>query len=400
MRNLIILKGPERCGKSALIDRLGLSQWHIDSTAVSRLYATPTLDEAGAMSLRPQSLRRANDHLVSAVRAKFEQSDFIVLELNSSPNLRSPEDSRSLLRDLITHAEKYLYKVTLVDFDAASEEIALSGLHSLSAGRKPRLKALSPARFEALIDRYKNPITDISHVDAIVAVGDVHANANALEACLSQAEGRGRFAFLFTGDFLNKGPDPVRTIELLTEFKQRNSDCFMLCGNHEIMLENWAWRRGTNRDVFLTDTLPHLQAERFSRKDARRFLERLHDHVRLHWRGFDILATHGGLSTATDAPGFLSGHTKRLGVGHAGTDIDRLWERNCTDQYSLQIHGHRNTQGISVEQSTRSFNLEGIDAFGCVSGMVLKPHEEGFRAQGFTLPICSSTRRSKKGGGR
>jgi predicted phosphodiesterase len=394
MRNLIILKGPSESGKTGLARDLNLLPWHLDQEAISRVHASPSLNEDGDLNSWSQARRRSDDFLLATLRSKMDKSEFIVLELGHVPAERE-RIAEQLLADILLTAERHRYGTTIVDFGATPVEgRTLSALGQ--QGRKPFVRVLTPRDFASRIDKFKNPVTDISHADAIVAIGDIHANADALETCLNQIQGRDRVAFIFTGDYLNKGPAPARTLRLLSQFKQSNSDCFLVSGNHEIMLENWAWRRGPNRDVFSRDTLHDLQAQQYSRKEARKFLSKVRDHARLSWRGYDILATHGGISAPVDAPGLLSGHQKRFGVGQSSLDIDRVWERNCTDPKKIQIHGHRNIHQVDVSQSSRSFNLEGIDAFGQMRGMVLRPDGSGIKAQGFSVPIPGLRRRKKQ----
>lgn len=395
MRNLIILTGPRDSGKTSLARRLGLLPWHVDQEALNRLHATPGLNEDGLTVCSGQARRRADDFLMSTVHAKMDKSEFILVEMSPAETGVDGGTER-LLVDLLLAAEKHRYATTLVDFSAHSADTCRSLPVVGQLGRKPLARVLTPDGFEARIDSIKNPVKDISHVDAIVAIGDIHGNADALEACLSQARGRGRIAFIFTGDFINKGNAPAQTLRILSKFRQTNPDCFLLGGNHEVMLESWAWRRGPQRDVFTRDTLPDLQASQYSRKEARKFLSKVKDHVRLSWRGYDILATHGGLSAPVEFPGLLPGHLKRFGVGQSTLDIDRVWERNSQNNKALQIHGHRNTHLVDVSQSLRSFNLEGVDSFGQMRGMVLRPDGDGIKAQGFGIPVSPQTRRRKK----
>ena len=393
MRNLILLAGVPDAGKSQAAHNLGLGNWLIDTSSLFRQAATPVLNDDGELYIRPTQLNKAKDSMLDVVRSKMIGSELIVLDVPG--DLRDPQ---SVLSELLALADRYRYATTIVDFDTGSPLKSFRLPNISFHGRRPFARVLTPHEFFATFDDIKNPVHDISHVDAIVAIGDIHANADALQACLTQAEGKGKIAFVFTGDFINKGPDPVKTLRLLSEFRKRNPDTFMVSGNHEIMLENWAWRRGPSKDIFARDTLPDIQAKNYSRKEARSFLVRLSDHIRLSWRGYDISVTHAGLSAPCDILGLLPGSMKRSGIGHVGTDIDRLWERNSRTDKSLQIHGHRNTHQVSVDPTQKSFNLEGIDAFGQIQGMVLRPDKaDGVQVDKFSLPISPLTRRRQKG---
>lgn len=381
MRNLIILYGPAGSGKTRFVQDNGLSNWHIDQASIRKIHTSPILDEHGQMVISSMADRRATEQLISVLTKKLEQSEFIICELAADAHRPG-----RMIRDIGALAKRHRYTVHCAAFGASPLPASAPG---------DAVQVVSPDRAERLVKKIANPIVDISHVDAIVAIGDIHANHAALDACLRQAEGKGKIAFLFCGDYINKGPEPAKTLRLLQDFRDRTPDCFMLSGNHELMLEHWAYRRGPSRDIFTRDTLSDLQAHDYSRRDARRFLAPLRDHVRLSWRGYDILATHGGLSAPIATPGFLSGSTKRLGSGQSGIDIDRLWERNAGSGRFIQIHGHRNHHAIEPGSGHSSYNLEGVDAFARIQGLVMKPDGDGLSTQCFSLPVTSTTRRAE-----
>jgi len=392
MRNLIILRGPDGSGKSRLVHEMKLSQWHVDHSAIIRLQSSPQLDEDGLSFVPPYALRKAHEHLIATLKVKLQQSEFIVCELaDSGPPKRGQHENRTdgAIQEIVTLSEKYRYSCTIVDFPATE------GYFSVAPCPVPVLR-VTPAEFRAAFSHIANPVVELADIDAIVAIGDIHAHSGNLERCLRQGASKGKIAWIFTGDFINKGPNPAHTLRLLASFAEEQQHCYLIAGNHEIILEDWAWRRAPHRDVFSRDTHPDLQSSRYTRKEARSFLGLLQDHVRLAWNGYDILVTHGGLSAPGEHPGLLPGALKRSGVGHPGTDIDRLWERN-TDGAQIQIHGHRNHHMVNVSQSSRSFNLEGVDAFGAIQGLVLQPSDsDGYMARGFSLPITPAHARASK----
>jgi predicted phosphodiesterase len=65
--------------------------------------------------------------------------------------------------------------------------------------------------------------------------GDVHGNLVALEAVLAAAQARGVEAYLFTGDLIGYGPDPLGCVERLMALQATGAFAWV-AGNHEMAL--------------------------------------------------------------------------------------------------------------------------------------------------------------------
>ena len=112
------------------------------------------------------------------------------------------------------------------------------------------------------------------------ALGDIHSNHVALEACLAAAEAAGATVFLFMGDYVSDCACPQKTMRLLRAFT-KGHDCRFIRGNREQYLLDYRahggdWRRGTgggsllytyNRlteaDFAFFESLPVLRRETF-----------------------------------------------------------------------------------------------------------------------------------------
>jgi predicted phosphodiesterase len=65
--------------------------------------------------------------------------------------------------------------------------------------------------------------------------GDVHANLLALDAVLAAGQARGAEAYLFVGDIVGYGPDPLECMERLKPWAD-NGNLAWVAGNHELAL--------------------------------------------------------------------------------------------------------------------------------------------------------------------
>lgn len=68
-----------------------------------------------------------------------------------------------------------------------------------------------------------------------IAFGDIHGCYHAAQTAISLAEDIGAQA-IFLGDYVDRGPSAVKTLNLLMEAKAKHSDWIFLRGNHDQML--------------------------------------------------------------------------------------------------------------------------------------------------------------------
>jgi serine/threonine protein phosphatase 1 len=85
----------------------------------------------------------------------------------------------------------------------------------------------------------------------LFAVGDIHGCLLALEALLEKLPIRwGKDFLIFLGDYIDRGPDSRRVLELIMELKEKYPDrVYPLKGNHEWMFERFLL--GLDVEIFL-----------------------------------------------------------------------------------------------------------------------------------------------------
>lgn len=71
--------------------------------------------------------------------------------------------------------------------------------------------------------------------DRIAFIGDVHGNLEALQGIIAALEVRNNPHLVFLGDYINKGRDSSRVLELLLA-KRESGQATLLAGNHETEL--------------------------------------------------------------------------------------------------------------------------------------------------------------------
>lgn len=69
----------------------------------------------------------------------------------------------------------------------------------------------------------------------IIAFGDIHGCYKAAETAVKLAKDENALA-IFLGDYVDRGPDSIKTLEVLIEAKKQNPEWIFLRGNHDQML--------------------------------------------------------------------------------------------------------------------------------------------------------------------
>ncbi|MCX7176148.1 MAG: metallophosphoesterase family protein [Proteobacteria bacterium] len=65
----------------------------------------------------------------------------------------------------------------------------------------------------------------------IALLADIHSNLEALQACLAHAEQEGAESFVFLGDLVGYGADPVACLALIAKYADQGA--LLVCGNHD-----------------------------------------------------------------------------------------------------------------------------------------------------------------------
>jgi len=175
------------------------------------------------------------------------------------------------------------------------------------------------------IGRWKSLPEGISDAQ-VFAIGDIHGQANTLEAALAAIAAIPRRAkvrrLIFLGDLIDRGPHSLRAIAMAMD-APRNAlvdDVVILPGNHELMLldgldlpEHYLadWLDNGGEDLIL-EAEPGCTARRLKdlaeiarRAIDPRFLEVMHNGPSWH-RENNLVFVHAGLDPNADAYEFLS----------------------------------------------------------------------------------------------
>lgn len=186
--------------------------------------------------------------------------------------------------------------------------------------------------------------TDMSKFDTVKVIGDVHGDYGALQEVF-KSHHRG-VAYVFVGDYLDRGSKNPETLKFLSELKGNN--IFFLRGNHEWRAEEFL-NTGKLHGNF-RKTWPQLNKE-FGEKEAKKMLSSIQKQL-LDYLCFEdstkqkYLITHAGIEplVAMYTPVTLMNESDFvMGVPTEDEDpYNRDVDKQLSSEDIVQIHGHRN----------------------------------------------------------
>lgn len=371
MRELYLTVGAPAIGKTYWIKKMGLQDYTVSSDEIRHIVANYQAvigkDRKGEYlkdyQIDYQSEHQVWNFLYVAVenRMKHGQTTFV--------------DATHLFKGAFTKYNqlriKYHYKVYLIDFmhNYISDIDKLSEM--LSKRDSERQRHVGTNTIEKYIKRYLNSYThfpqwakvinpddvlidlsfiggyhrtDMSKFDTVKVIGDVHGDYGALQKVFKNHH-RG-VAYVFVGDYLDRGSKNPETLKFLSELKGNN--IFFLRGNHEWRAEEFL-NTGKLHGNF-RKTWPQLNKE-FGEKEAKKMLSSIQKQL-LDYLCFEdstkqkYLITHAGIEPLvamyTPVP-LMNESDFVMGVPAEDEDpYNRDIDKYLSSENIVQIHGHRN----------------------------------------------------------
>lgn len=382
MKKLFLLRGLPASGKSTWIKRMNLEPYVLSSDKLREMYAglEYTLD---------------GNYRISISRDKTVwETLFKMLECRMDRGLTTIIDAthtkESSINKYIPLAEKYGYKIFVIDFTNVSldecltrnkergykqipEEVIIKANERIKCSKIPdKIKKLSPS--EAIDEIYEKIISIPDHISRIMFIGDVHGCLNTLKPVIENKINDNTL-FVFTGDYIDRGPHSVETVNFLAELAKKDNFIF-LEGNHERWLRDWAKNNIDNiRSKEFSGKTIHQFNKYFYNADGNIRKNRFYQYNNLvdfidNLKEFIIFKTtkdtcifacHGGIPNLNIAMGLEPSVNLIKGVGGYGdVDItDESFNNHFAGQGFYMVHGHRNLNGSPIRVNERVFNLEG-----------------------------------------
>ena len=398
MRKLYVLRGAPGAGKSTWIEENGLKGYSLSPDEIRTMIGTEGLPDGERRIIRtPDSEKLCWQIVMRLLEQRMKRGELSIVDATASKT-----------KDLNKYkklAEDYRYRVTVIDFtDVPKEECKRRNASRIPLKRVPdEAIDLMYERFEAEkvpsgIDVIKSgdfwnqaEEVDLSSYDKILFVGDIHGCYDTLMSSLKIEDNT---AYVFLGDYIDRGPDSYKVLEFLDSIKDRKNVC-LLEGNHE----NHLWRWGNGQEAksrqFNEITLKELKASGYSEKTSRAFCRKLRQCSLIKFRGKVVLASHGGIPEIPEK-GLRFAPTYELvhGTGNYGDvqEVADTWDSKMPENF-YQVFGHRNPSLLPMRISERCYCLEGAVEMGGELRM-LELSNDGFKE--ITVPSLEPAPEKKK----
>lgn len=208
------------------------------------------------------------------------------------------------------------------------------------------------------------PVLDFDEegYDRVKIIGDIHSDYSNLEHIFDDHQ-KGT-AYVFVGDYLDRGTKPVETFKFLQSLKGHN--IYMLQGNHEKHMFNYG-RGHSFGGTFKTQSLPALDEAGITRKDFTEFVNRLGVALKFKFQGLTYIVSHAGIepyivdnNLDVNAEKYIMEYNSLTNSMYE-RDIDKAYAEYNAD-LPINVHGHRNefNKDIITEDHNTSINLNNI----------------------------------------
>ena len=373
MRKLFILRGAPASGKDTLIKTLGLERYAVSYDSIRRALCPVSATDSGHVRVCPHFINTTVAQVArEAVEFRMRLGDTVIL---NNTNVKA-KNTRSF-RDL---ARMYDYSVVDVNVQGAVslEELLVRnsrrGIDQVPESVIRDMWVLGaktiPGELAGVTRRtFLEKVGHTRH-ERVTVFGDVHSCSHALEeAMLDHANSD----WVFSGDLFDRGPDPVKVFQLLSETKH---PYVLVEGNHETNLRAVVNGYAPNTHYAVTrKTWDELQKHGVTVADIHRvILDRLVPATSFSTGSTSVLVTHGGINCdGVEKYGddlyltepvryYTQGVSKRDDVSiNRSTYSDFMG--NVEPVLDVQIFGHRSgTEGVREEVIQPERNLYGLDS--------------------------------------
>ncbi len=376
MRHLILMRGAPGAGKSTFIERQGLTPFTVSPDNFRLRLGGIVMSPDGALTISHAHEKRIWAEVEDALDFKMGQGQLIVLDAT----FQRARDFTLPLR----LAERHRYKVHCIDFSGVPKELALTRNRKREAWKVVPDQVIETAyeRFanhpipkninriavdtlkdELLLDRLEPAIRDLSSYRIVMHIGDLQGCFAPVEELFADGF-RDDTYYIFIGDLLDRGIQNGEVIRFaVNEILPRDNVAF-IWGNHEYHIHRFAKNLEPVSKEFKFNTLPQIEAVKFTRSEANALLDKAEDAFSYIFHDKKVLITHAGLSRVPDRLVTMASQQFWKGTGTYDDPVDVRFSELMAGTGWMQVHGHRNSKELPVEAAPQSFNLEAQIEFG------------------------------------
>lgn len=390
MRTIYLLRGTPASGKSTWIKNNNLEQYTLSTDNIRLMYQSPVLNTDGDFVITQQNDGRVWKFLFQMLEDRMARGEFVIVDATHYKS--------ELLNRYKQLISKYRYRAFVIDFTDVPLDVALERNKNREKYKKVpeevirkmhavfesdtevsnKFNVITPK--EAIDKLNDNLIYDYNNYEKVIFFGDIHGCYEPVEKYFKENPFNDNYAYIFLGDYLDRGIQNKEVIEFLLSIKDKKN-VLLLEGNHEKWLRLYAEdnnaeksldkddakilkkyggsdlvyqvnKNKINSSEFIKNTIP--QIAEIDKKDLRQLCRKFGQMANITFRGNNIFACHGGLSNVPNI--FVSTEEMIKGVGKYEDveSIYKAWDEN-TDV--ILVHGHRNIFDVPAKVSDKIYNL-------------------------------------------
>jgi predicted kinase/predicted phosphodiesterase len=373
MKKLIILRGIQGSGKSTFIKENNLQNHTLSPDIFRVMLSGHSRTNDGEIQVCQQESIKAWKMTFDSLETRMNY-DLLTLIDATHCNIRD-------LNQYLELANKYEYKIYVLDFDISWEEavdrnnsrplVQKMPLHilekfytNLQVAKKSNLSKeftlLSKENWKKeLLQDY---IINVSDYKDIYFIGDLQGTYQPIKDFFNDHEYDKKNLYIFVGDYVDRGIENHLAVQFVTDNQKSN---YIFCnGNHEFHLHCWAHDLEIKSTDFIYNTKPQLEEANISKELVKKALKKMKEFVILKTEDKEIIVSHCGLPFFPSEDDLLFMQGNELSYKREYKfPVDTTFANN-TKENQFQLHGHRNPEKAENNDQIRSFALEDNVEYG------------------------------------
>ncbi len=372
MRKLLITRGAQGSGKSTVLHQLQLGGHILCPDTIRRTLAGPVMSAKGALTTSQEHERRVWERFRTVLAERMSRGELLAVD--------ATHRARGDFKLYMQLAARYRYAVAIIDFSSmplglvlernkrradyqvVPEEAVKRTWRATQSGTVPdtALRVMwSPEETHTaqIAEWLSEPLLDTTRYRAVCHIGDLQGCDAPLKQFFEQHPFSRDILYLLVGDICDRGLENGATLRRVMALS-RHANVRVHWGNHEDYLNDWSHGESVDSREFSARTIPQLLAAGITPAEVGAFCERLVDATFYTWGDQKVMVTHAGLANVPTSPERISTRQYALGTGAYTDPVGAQFNDNAPEGW-VQVHGHRNAQGLPIHDETRTFNLEG-----------------------------------------
>lgn len=370
MKKLIILRGAMGCGKSTFIKEHQLERFTLSTDQIRLMFNAPQININYSEEIPQFNNKRVWELLYTILEERMKKGEFTIIDAVHAYS----NESFPLYKKL---AEKYRYRLYILDFtDIPKEEVykrnqsrekykivsneSINRVYKAFSKEKisSSFQVVKPEDFSEIISHHPR---NFDQYDKVHIIGDIHGCYSALKQYFEENPIHKNDAYVFVGDYFDRGLENYETFKLLNELSNYKNMIFLF-GNHEDKLYKYACEDEFRMDYDIKNTIQEFEENHVKKSELRGFIKGLSQILYIKFGKNEYFVTHGGVPYIPELSlDFYSTNSFVYGIDQYDIDIDQLYHEfiKSKENKIYQIHGHRNCYKNKYDKYKYSLNLEG-----------------------------------------